>query len=120
MKDILTLTKALADENRIRAVMMLRHGELCVCQIIEMLGLAPSTVSKHMSILRQAHLVDGHKDGRWMYYCLPGRSASRAVKQALKLITDNLGESLQTQKDDAKLDRVLKTDKEVLCKRQTK
>lgn len=120
MQDILALTKALADENRIRAVMMLRHGELCVCQIIAMLGLAPSTVSKHMSILRQARLVVGRKEGRWMYYRLPGRNASQAVKQAIRLITNNLGESLQTQKDDAKLDRVLKTDKELLCKKQTK
>jgi DNA-binding transcriptional ArsR family regulator len=119
MKEVLAITKALADENRIRALMMLRHGELCVCQIIEMLGLAPSTVSKHMSILRQAHLVDGHKDGRWMYYCLPGRTASRAVKQAIKLIIDNLGDALQTRKDDDKLDRVLKTKKEILCKKQT-
>ncbi|MCG8696696.1 MAG: hypothetical protein MI922_01475, partial [Bacteroidales bacterium] len=68
--------------------------------------------------LRQVHLVDGHKDGRWMYYCLPGRNASKAVKQAIKLITDNLGDSLQTQKDDEKLKKVLKTDKEVLCKKQ--
>jgi DNA-binding transcriptional ArsR family regulator len=118
MEAILAITKALADENRIRALMMLRHGELCVCQIIEMLGLAPSTVSKHMSILRQTHLVDGHKDGRWMYYCLPGRNASQAVKQALKLLADNLETSLQTQKDDEKLLKVLQTTKESLCKKQ--
>lgn len=118
MEDVLAITKALADEKRIRALMMLRHGELCVCQIIELLGLAPSTVSKHMSILRQAHLVDGHKDGRWMYYSLPGRNAPKAVKQALKLITDNLADNLQTQKDDEKLGKVLKIDKETLCKKQ--
>ncbi len=119
MQDILALTKALADENRIRAVMMLRHGELCMCQIIAMLGLAPSTVSKHMSILRQARLVDGRKEGRWMYYRLPGRSASKAVRQAVRLITENLSDSPQTQKDDERLNRVLKTDRELLCKKQT-
>jgi ArsR family transcriptional regulator, arsenate/arsenite/antimonite-responsive transcriptional repressor len=119
MKDMLAITKALADENRIRAVMMLRHGELCVCQIIEMLGLAPSTVSKHMSILRQADLVDGRKQGRWMYYRLPGRTAAQAVKQAIKLITSNVAHSPQIQKDDDKLKRVLDTDKETLCKKQT-
>jgi len=50
--------------------MMLSGGELCACQIIEMLGLAPSTVSKHMSILRQAGLVETRKEGRWIYYRL--------------------------------------------------
>ena len=119
MQDILTMTKALADETRIRALMMLRHGELCVCQIIEMLGLAPSTVSKHMSILRQARLVDAHKDGRWMFYCLPGRNAPKAVKQAIKLVTDNLSESLHTKKDSTKLTRDIQQNKESLCKKQT-
>lgn len=70
MFEILNITKALADENRIRALMMLTDGELCVCQIIEMLGLAPSTVSKHMSILKQAGLVNTRKEGRWIYYRL--------------------------------------------------
>ena len=70
MLETLNITKALSDENRIRALMMLTGGELCVCQIIEMLGLAPSTVSKHMSILRQAGLVETRKEGRWIYYRL--------------------------------------------------
>ena len=100
--------------------MMLRHGELCVCQIIEMLALAPSTVSKHMSILRQAGLVEGHKDGRWMYYQLPGASAPLAVKQALALVTENLAADIQTLKDDAKLQKTMTIDKELLCKKQMK
>ncbi|HSW02527.1 MAG TPA: metalloregulator ArsR/SmtB family transcription factor [Sedimentisphaerales bacterium] len=67
MRDVLDLTKAMADGNRLRVLMALTGGELCVCQIVELLQLAPSTVSKHMSILRQAGLVEGRKDGRWMY-----------------------------------------------------
>ena len=38
MKEFLATAKALSDENRVRALMFLRDGELCVCQIIEMLG----------------------------------------------------------------------------------
>jgi AhpD family alkylhydroperoxidase len=51
--------------------MALWDGELCVCQMIELLGLAPSTVSKHISILRPAELLESRKDGRWIYYRLP-------------------------------------------------
>jgi DNA-binding transcriptional ArsR family regulator len=80
MLKILNITKALSDENRIRALMMLTGGELCVCQIIEMLGLAPSTVSKHMSILRQAELVQTRKEGRWIYYRLADRKARPACE----------------------------------------
>jgi ArsR family transcriptional regulator, arsenate/arsenite/antimonite-responsive transcriptional repressor len=64
------LTKALADGQRVRALRYLCEGEMCLCQLIEMLGLAPSTVSKHMSILHQAGLVESRKEGRWMYYRL--------------------------------------------------
>ncbi|GIW77819.1 MAG: hypothetical protein KatS3mg104_2882 [Phycisphaerae bacterium] len=50
-KPFLNITKALSDETRVRALLALREGELCLCQIIEMLGMAPSTVSKHMDLL---------------------------------------------------------------------
>ena len=51
MKEFLAITKALSDENRVRALMALTGGELCVCQVIELLGLTPSTVSKHLAAL---------------------------------------------------------------------
>ncbi len=120
MQDILAITKALADENRLRAIMMLRAQELCACQVIEVLGLAPSTVSKHMTILRQAGLVQARKEGRWMYYCLPKRGAARPVKEALSFVKANLGASVQAKQDDKKLQKVLSVDRESLCKNQMK
>lgn len=63
LRDFMSVIKALADENRARILLALGGRELCVCQIVELLGLAPSTVSKHMSILKQARLVDGRKQG---------------------------------------------------------
>ncbi|MCH7885562.1 MAG: winged helix-turn-helix transcriptional regulator [Planctomycetes bacterium] len=52
MRDFLAVAKALADRNRVRALIALKRGKLCVCQIIELLGLAPSTVSKPMATCR--------------------------------------------------------------------
>lgn len=54
MLDPLDALKALADENRLRILCALREGELCVCEVIALLELAPSTVSKHLSVLRAA------------------------------------------------------------------
>ncbi|MBW2408107.1 MAG: winged helix-turn-helix transcriptional regulator, partial [Deltaproteobacteria bacterium] len=54
MFTFMAITRALSDQNRVRALMALKDRELCVCQIIELLDLAPSTVSKHMSILANA------------------------------------------------------------------
>ena len=90
MREVLDITKALADGNRLRVLMALTGGELCVCQIVELLQLAPSTVSKHMSILRQARLVESRKDGRWMYYRLPDRDAPKAVKDAVAWVRRHL------------------------------
>src|SRR5512136_2032622 len=68
MREVLAITNALADESRVRALIALTRGQLCVCQIAEFLQLAPSTVSRHLSILRQVVLVEYEKRGRWMYY----------------------------------------------------
>jgi DNA-binding transcriptional ArsR family regulator len=118
MLEILNITKALSDENRVRALMMLKGGELCVCQIIEMLGLAPSTVSKHMSILRQANLVESRKQGRWMYYSLADNYAPVQIKQAIDWVISNAANDLKIQQDKKKLHKLLTIDKEELCKMQ--
>ncbi len=68
--EVLEICKALADPNRLRILMSFQKRELCVCEITEMLGLAPSTVSKHLLILKQAGLVTNLKRGRWIYYSL--------------------------------------------------
>ena len=120
MRAILDITKALADGSRLRILMALTSGELCVCQIIELLGLAPSTVSKHMAILRQAHLVEARKEGRWMHYRLAGRGESKAVKGALAWVRQNLAETPQALEDAKKLKRILRTDREALCRKQTR
>jgi len=118
MREILDITKALADGNRLRAMMALTAGELCVCQIIELLQLAPSTVSKHMAILRQARLVEGRKEGRWMYYRLPGRDASKAVRGAVAWLRRSLADSPQIALDRKRLKAILAMDPEEICKRQ--
>ncbi len=101
MRSTLRITKALSDIQRLRILMMLRTGELCVCQIIAVLGLAPSTVSKHLSLLRAAGLVDSRKDGRWAYFRLPQGEALKAVKPVLNWL-DGALESDDSVAQDAK------------------
>jgi ArsR family transcriptional regulator, arsenate/arsenite/antimonite-responsive transcriptional repressor len=120
MNEVLDIAKALGDGNRLRALMALTSGELCVCQIIEVLGLAPSTVSKHMSILRQAGLGEARKDGRWMYYCLAGRGASKPARDAVAWVRRNLAETPQIAHDLKTLRRILQINREELCKRQNR
>ena len=114
MLEILTITKALSDENRIRALMMLAGGELCVCQIIEMLGLAPSTVSKHMSILRQAGLVETRKEGRWIYYRQADPEAQPAC-EILNWLQRHLKNDKKILNDVKQLRKMQKMSKDELC-----
>ena len=119
MKELLAITKALSDSNRARAVMALSGGELCVCQLIELLNLAPSTVSKHMAGLHQAGLVDTRKDGRWVYYRLPSRPMP-IIRDALKWLAASLKTDPQTLADTKRLKAVKKTDKDKLCARYSR
>lgn len=120
MRDLVNVAAALSDENRVRALAVLNQGELCVCQLIELLQLAPSTVSKHMSILRQAGLVDSRKDGRWAYYFLPdAKSESSAVaKEAVKWAIRSLGDGAQITADRKRIAAIKCESPEDLCRRQ--
>ena len=118
MQVMIDIAKALSDTNRVRALMLLTEEPLCVCQIIEMLGLAPSTTSKHMSILRQAGLVEATKEGRWMHYALAGKGASGQTRKAIRWIVSELQDDAQVQQDKTKLKKLLKVDKEALCRKQ--
>jgi len=115
MKEFMAVAKALADENRVRAILFLREGELCLCQIVEMLGLAPSTVSKHMAVLHQAGLVESRKEGRWMYYRLAGRGAPPCARSAIRWVQTCLAKDPKAAADAERLKAVRKADPADLC-----
>ncbi|MBI5248720.1 MAG: winged helix-turn-helix transcriptional regulator [Desulfomonile tiedjei] len=118
MRDFMGVTRALGDENRVRALMALRGRELCLCQIIELLELAPSTVSKHMSILKQARLVDTRKSGRWVFYRLAGNGAAPEVQGAIAWLCKSLERDSFIVQDDDHLQEILKWDLSILCAAQ--
>lgn len=116
MHKFLKITKALSDENRVRALLAVAGGELCLCQIIELLGLAPSTVSKHMAILHQAGLVQCRKDGRWAYYRVNIEPDAPFAQQALAMTFDCLAKDGRIRQDARKLKCVRNMTREQLCR----
>jgi len=70
MKNTSRLFKALADETRLRILSLLAEGELCVCDLMEVLKLPQSTVSRHLAYLKNAGWVDDRRAGVWMYYSI--------------------------------------------------
>ena len=69
-RDDLVALQAVAEPNRARIVALLGHGEHCVCDAGEMLGLSPALVSHHLRTLRASGLLRERKSGRWVYYSL--------------------------------------------------
>ena len=117
MRELLAITKAISDRNRIRVLMFLRGRQLCACQVIEMLRLAPSTVSRHMAVLERARLVESRKEGRWVFYRLAGKDAPPPVSRAIRWLTDALKNDKQVLQDARRVEVVCRMDKEKLCAR---
>jgi ArsR family transcriptional regulator len=121
MRDCIAIAKSLGDPQRVRALMALRNGELCLCQLIELLKLSPSTVSKHMAVLGQARLVESRKEGRWVYYRLADDRAHPCVRGAVRWLKGCLGKDPLIRADAQRLKKVCRLPKEKLgaCYKRT-
>ena len=109
MFDMVSIIKAMADENRLRILMALRGKELCVCTLTELLDLAPSTTSKHLSVLKQARLIESVKDGKFVYYRLTMPESKNYILAgpALEWLTKSLADAPQVLTDDAHLKDII-------------
>lgn len=114
MNQVVAITKALSDSTRIRILLMLRFGPLCVCQIRAVLGLAMSTISKHMAVLSRTGLVVAKRQGKWVYY-RHNPNASGPAKAAIDwLVRYAAGEDVVCR-DLERLEVVLSMDRDQLC-----
>lgn len=68
--DLVYILKALADENRLRILNLLKTGELCVCDIEAVLGIKQSNTSRHLNRLRVAGIIASEKKSQWVFYKL--------------------------------------------------
>lgn len=69
-RETVKLCKALADENRLKILRLLKNGELCACHLLEDLQITQPTLSHHMKLLCDCGLVDYRKEGKWMHYSI--------------------------------------------------
>ena len=83
LKPLVDTLKSLAHPVRLRILALLRDGELCVCEVADILALAPSTVSEHLMALRRAGLVREWKVGRWVHVALSDQAEAQALLGAL-------------------------------------
>lgn len=92
--------KALGDETRLRILGLLIQGELCVCDIMEVLKLPQSTASRHLAYLKNSHWVCGTRRGKWMYYRLDAGVSDNSVRH---LIIQHLASLSEIRADHQRL-----------------
>ena len=115
MKSTSQIFKALGDETRLRIMALLLNGqELCVCDIMAALDLPQSTISRHLSYLRNAGLVDDRRQGVWMYYKINMERLSHAAK-IFGLLTTMLLKLDNAVLDQRKLKKHLKAKGKSSC-----
>ncbi|NLF96411.1 MAG: winged helix-turn-helix transcriptional regulator [Candidatus Riflebacteria bacterium] len=114
MKETLNTLRVLAEENRLRIFMALHEQELCVCQIVALLGLAASTTSKHLALMYQAGILDQRKEGRWAHYRVSREWLGDNARLATWL-SGELAGSPRMQSDRGRLAKIFAMPPEKLC-----
>jgi len=116
IQQIALTAQALSDKQRLRALLALRGRELCVCHLIDLLGLAPSTISKHLNILYRAGLINRRKEGRWVHYSLAtGKSSPLHIRRIIKWACEALADDHQIADDENSLAEISCKTKSEVC-----
>lgn len=115
MRGFELVLKAAGDPTRTRILKLLEGGALCVCQVQAVLGLAPSTVSKHLSVLRNAGLVMDRREGKWTEYTLSPEARNPYAAALLGMLRGPLDRDPAVVADRERLRKVKSTPLEEVC-----
>jgi ArsR family transcriptional regulator len=106
LADIVYILKALADDNRIRILNLLRNDELCVCDIEVVLGIKQSNASRHLNRLKVAEIIVSEKKSQWVYFRLKDETFLKFP--FLSIIINDEVRKISVCKEDLKLLKKIK------------
>jgi ArsR family transcriptional regulator, arsenate/arsenite/antimonite-responsive transcriptional repressor len=110
MNTAIKIFKALSDKNRLRILLLLSKKKLCVCEIQDIIGITVSTVSKHLSILRDIGFIIHEKDGKWVNYSLNTASKDIILNQVMLLLPFYLNDDEVIKSDLVKVNMVCRNE----------
>ncbi len=114
MRDAVKVLKAVGDRNRLRIIKMLEQKKMCVCEISAVLQITQPSVSKHLSILKDAGLIHDERSGQWIDYSLCSEHINRYAPVMQDVLHTWLNDDRQILDDR----EVIKTlCREELCKK---
>jgi ArsR family transcriptional regulator len=112
MNQLVQFFRALSEETRLRIVMLLTQGELCVCDLMEVLEEPQSKVSRHLAYLKHSGITDSKRVGVWMHYWLK-ESRNGIYKAQINFLKEQLTHLPQFRSD---MERLLELKKQGACK----
>jgi ArsR family transcriptional regulator len=116
MKHLAQILKALSDPIRLRIILLLQaEGELCVCDLMAVLGLPQSTVSRHLAYLKRSCWVDTRRQGLWMYYTL-SRESCIICRELLRILKQHSTDLPEAVSDRAALADFQRTKNDPVCR----
>ena len=117
LEKIAEFYKALGDETRLMIVEMLSEQEMCVCEIIDRLGLSQPAVSHHLKILKHAGILRDTKEGKWIYYSLNAEAFNIVFSGEEETLLASYAQPLKLKLKQAQPSRIRKDPD--LCERLT-
>ena len=115
LKRTIKIAKAIADENRIRILCLLKNKkDLCVCEITNIIGLAQPTISSHLKLLENAGLTESFKDGLWVNYNIAD-SLDPFSAEFIEVLYKNLKNDKQIKIDE---ENAKKINRDAICRKK--
>lgn len=107
MQKLFQMFKAMSDETRLRLLHLLSQGELCVCDLVDILGELQTKVSRHLAYLKHTGWVSDRREGQWVFYSLaePRDAVHRCL---IECIQECFSTYPQMEEDLRKLERKAK------------
>lgn len=107
MSELIKVFKALSDETRVRMLKLLFEGELCVCEIMQVMQISQSRASRNLGILKDAGLLKDRRDGQWVHYSL-NREGAAKYSGLLELLDSALSDDETILRDRENLRHAIK------------
>ncbi len=100
--ELIDFIKALAHENRLRILNLLKEKDLCVCELRNIMNINQSNASRHLAKLKQVDLIEYDKEGQWVYYKI-NKKQIEEYSFIKKLLEEELDKEEKYNKDIERL-----------------
>jgi transcriptional regulator, ArsR family len=115
MKKIANIFKALSDDTRLRVIKLLQERELCVCELMQVLNMSQPRISRHMSVLKNAGLVDDRREGKWVHYSLKKEKQDKKIKILLNTMVVMTNDDAVVKADQKKMKEAIRLGEITVC-----